>query len=149
MTVREQITSDYTTAVKARDRKTKEVLSLLRADIKTADIDARQELDDVAVLSMVQKQIKKAREARVLFAKGGRNDLVTKTDGELEILSRYVPAQLSESEIEKVVMRVIAETGAATPQDMGRVMGGVMKEVSGKADGAVVQRVVYRILSRS
>ena len=107
----------------------------------------QSELQDQEVLGVVASEAKKYKESIEAFTKGGRKDLVEKEQKELEILQRYLPEQLSEEELRKLVQEAIASTGAAGAQDTGKVMAAVMPKVKGKADGSVVSRIVKEFLS--
>ena len=103
-------------------------------------------LDDAAVQDVLQKQAKMRRDSIEAFRKGGRNELVAKEEKELEIISGYLPTQMGESEIRAIVTRVVAETGATGPRDMGKVMPKVLAETKDKADGKQVAAIVQSVL---
>ncbi len=104
------------------------------------------ELDDAAVADVIQKQAKMRRDSIDAFRKGGREELVAKEEGELAILTAYLPKQLSESEIRAIVARVVAETGASGPRDMGKVMPKVLAQTKDRADGKQVAAIVQAAL---
>jgi uncharacterized protein YqeY len=146
MSLKDRLLSDMRTAMKQRDSERKSVLSMARAAVLQIEKDKKIELDDQGVIEVIAKEIKSRREAIELFKQGGRQDLVDKNEREIEILSEYLPPQLSEAEIRKLIQEIIAKTGAAGMKDMGKVMGAVMPQVKGKADGGTVNRLVKEML---
>jgi uncharacterized protein YqeY len=146
MSLKDRLLSDMRTAMKQRDSERKSVLSMARAAVLQIEKDKKIELDDQGVIEVIAKEIKSRREAIELFKQGGRQDLVDKNEREIEILSEYLPPQLSEAEIRKLIQEIIAKTGAAGMKDMGKVMGAVMPQVKGKADGGTVNRLVNEML---
>jgi uncharacterized protein YqeY len=120
---------------------------MLQAAIKQREVDERITLDDAQVLSVIEKMIKQRKEAIAQFEAGGRADLAEKEATEAKQLSAYLPAQLSQSEIEALVAAAIAETGAATVKDMGKVMGLVKTRAAGQADMGVVSALIKAKLS--
>lgn len=120
-------------------------LRLLRAALINAEIELRpqkQEMTEEKVIEVIQREIKKRKDSIEVFSQGGRQDLVEKEKGELEVLSSYLPEQFSDDKIREVVRAKITEINAVGPQDFGRVMGLVMKEVKGRAEGSRIQEVV-------
>lgn len=109
---------------------------------------AGYEASEEDVLSVLQKEIKQRRDSIEQFKAGGRQDLVDKETKELEILQKYLPAQMSEEEIRKLVVDAVKQTGASSPQDMGKVMGALMPKVKGKADGGIVSKIVREELGK-
>jgi len=146
MSLKDRLLSDMRTAMKERDSERKSVLSMARAAVLQIEKDKRTELDDQGVIEVIAKEIKSRKEAIELFKQGGRQDLVDKNEREIEILSEYLPPQLSEAEIRNIIQEIIAKTGAAGMKDMGKVMGAVMPQVKGKADGGTVNRLVKEML---
>ena len=104
------------------------------------------ELSDEDVIAVMSKEIKMRKDSIEEFKKGGREDLIAKTQAEIDVLMPYMPAQLSEDEVRELVKAVVAETGAATPKDMGKVMGALMPKVKGRADGKLVNTLVRSML---
>lgn len=147
MTLREHIAEDYIAAVKRKDTSSKESLSVLRSEIKNAEIAKQTELDDAAVVSLVQKQVKKLREANELFTQGKREDLVQKNNAEIALLEKYLPAAMAVDELKALVAKAVADAGATSPKDMGKVMGMVMAQVAGRADGSQVGALVREHLA--
>jgi uncharacterized protein YqeY len=133
--------------MRAKDAARLSTLRLLTAAIKQREVDERIELDDAAVVSVVEKMIKQRRESIAQFEKGGRADLAQAENAEVQILSGYLPAQMSDAEVEKAVAAVIAETGAAGPKDMGKVMAALKSRLAGKADMGKISGLVKAKLS--
>jgi uncharacterized protein YqeY len=118
----------------------------LQAAIKQREVDERITLDDAQVTSVLEKMIKQRRESVLAFEKGGRADLVAKENGEIAVLQPYLPAQLSDAELDALIAEAIASTGAASIKDMGKVMGVVKAKAAGKADmGAVGARIKAKL----
>jgi uncharacterized protein YqeY len=114
------------------------VIRLLQAGIKQREVDERITLDDAQVTSVLEKMIKQRKESVVAFEKGARADLVAKENAEIVVLQAYLPAQLSEAELDALITEAISSTGAASIKDMGKVMGVVKSRAAGKADMAAV-----------
>jgi uncharacterized protein len=144
--LKERIQSDLNDAVRARDDLRKGALRMLTAAIRNAEIEARGELEDDAVLSVIQKQAKQRRESIVEFRKGDREDLAEKEENELGVLEAYLPRQAERSEIEAEARKVIAESGASGPRDIGKVMPPLVQKFAGRADGRQINEVVRELL---
>jgi hypothetical protein len=144
--LRERIQSELHDAMRAHDETRKSTLRMLTAAVRNADIEARAQLDDRAILTVIQKQAKQRRESMVEFQKGGRDDLVQKEAAELAILDEYLPRQMSREDIEAAARAVIAETGASGPRDIGKVMPVLTKQLAGLADGRAINEVVRGLL---
>jgi uncharacterized protein len=129
-------------AMRARDAARLSTIRLLLAAIKQREVDERIELDDAAVLAVIEKMIKQRRESIVQFEKAARTDLVDVEKAEVQVLSAYLPAQMSDSELEKEVEAVIGATGASGAKDMGKVMGALKGKLAGKADMSKVSALV-------
>jgi uncharacterized protein len=144
-----RIQSDLTTAMKAREQETVTTLRSVVAAIKNLRVAEGHtgEVTDDETLDLITREAKKRSEAAEAYSSAGRADLAEKEQRELEILRRYLPAQLTGEELETIVADAIAETGAAGPGDLGRVMSAVMPKVKGRADGKQVNAVVRRRLS--
>ena len=134
-------------AMRAKDSARLSAVRLLLAAMKQKEVDERVELDDAAVLGIVDKMIKQRRESIAQFEKANRNDLADKEKFELGVLSGYLPQQLSEAEVEKEVAAAIAQSGAAGVKDMGKVMGVLKPRLAGKADMGKVSAAVKAKLS--
>ena len=146
MSLKDQLTADMKTAMKGGDKERLNVIRLILADIKRAEVDGRKELDDAALLGVLEKAVKQRRDSVEQFSRGGRQDLATKEQSEIDILEKYLPAQLTESELDALIDEVIAATGAESIRDMGKVMAAIKSQAAGKADmGAVSGRVKARL----
>lgn len=146
MTLKERITEDMKGAMRAGEKERLGTIRLVLAAIKQREVDERITLDDGQVLAVLEKMIKQRREAITQFESGGRADLVAKEQAELTLLQTYLPAQLSETEIDALIAEAIASTGAASIKDMGKVMGLVKAKAQGKADmGAVSARIKQKL----
>jgi uncharacterized protein len=142
-TVREQMTA----AMKAGDKVRLGALRMLTAAITNREKEERHELSDEEVREVAGREVKRRIESIEAFEAAGRAELAEKERVERDVLQAFAPEQLSEAEIDALIDRAIAETGAASPKEMGKVMGAVMAEAKGKVDGAVVQRKVAERLS--
>lgn len=145
-TLQEQIQADLADAMRSKQEVRKSALRMLIAAVKNAQIEARKELDDAAVLAVVQKQVKQRRESVVEFKKGNRDDLVKQEEAEIEVLSVYLPQQVSRDEIVAAAKEAIAATGAASAKDMGKVMPVLTKRFGASADGRTISEVVRELL---
>ncbi len=141
-----RISDDLKQAMRQRDATTRDALRLLVAAIKNARIEAGADLDDDAVLSIVQKQVKQRRESIAEYEKAGRADLAEKERVEAEVFERYLPQQASREEIEAAARKAIVEMGASGPRDIGKVMPVLMKQFSGRADGREINEVVRGLI---
>ncbi|HSY45109.1 MAG TPA: GatB/YqeY domain-containing protein [Steroidobacteraceae bacterium] len=146
MALKERITEDMKTAMRAGEKERLATIRMALAAIKQREVDERISLDDTQVLSVLEKMIKQRRESVVQFASGGRADLVAKENAEIALLQGYLPAQLSEADIDALIAAAIAATGAASVKDMGKVMAVVKPQAQGRADmGAVSARVKQKL----
>ena len=148
MSLKEQITDDMKTAMRARETDRLGTIRLLLAAIKQREVDERITLDDAAVTAVIDKMIKQRKDSISQFEAAGRDDLVAKENAELVVLSAYMPAQLSADEVAAEVQAAIAQTGAAGPQDMGKVMGVLKPKLAGRADMTAVSAQVKAALSK-
>ena len=151
MSVKEQIFSDLKEAMKAKDQDKLRVLRSLKAKLMEAEIAERKggegSLSDEATIQVITKATKQRKESIDQFTKGGRTDLVANEEVELAIIEAYLPEMMSEEELRKIVINKINVVGASGPQDMGKVMGLLMGELRGKADGALVSKIVKESLA--
>jgi len=146
MTLKERITEDMKTAMRSGEKDRLGVIRLLQAAIKQREVDERITLDDAQVTSVLEKMIKQRKESVVAFEKGARADLVAKENAEIAVLQPYLPAQLSDAELDAIISDAISSTGAASIKDMGKVMGVVKSKAAGKADmGAVGARIKAKL----
>jgi uncharacterized protein YqeY len=135
------------TAMRAKDAARLSTIRLLLAAIKQREVDERIELDDAAVVGVIEKMIKQRRESIAQFEKGARKDLADAEKAEVQVLSAYLPAQMSDAEVERLVDSVISETGASGVKDMGKVMAALKSRLAGKADMGKVSGLVKAKLS--
>lgn len=143
MPLRNEIEKQFTTAMKARDAASLSALRMLRAALKNAEIEKRvPALSDEDVLDVVGREVKKLKDALTDFDKAGRSDLADQTKKEIELLSGFLPAQLSEEEVRSAVRTKAEALGLSGEAAFGRLMGEAMKELKGKADGALVGKIV-------
>jgi uncharacterized protein YqeY len=146
MALKERITEDMKTAMRAAEKERLATVRLLLAAIKQREVDERITLDDGQVLAVIEKMIKQRREAISQFESGGRSDLVAKETTEIGVLQGYLPAQLTPAEIDALIAEAIAATGAASVKDMGKVMGFVKPKAQGRADmGALSARIKQKL----
>lgn len=142
MSLKARIQEDIKTAMKARDAAHLSTLRMLSAAMKQREVDERIDLDDAAVLAIVEKLIKQRKDSISQFAKAGRQDLVDAETAELSVLTAYLPAQLTEADVLAAIDEAIAATGAAGPKDMGKLMGKLKPQLAGKADMAKVSALI-------
>ena len=141
-----RISEDMKAALKAGDKNRLRVVRLLLADIKRAEIDGRRELDDAGALSVLEKAVKQRRDSIEQFTSGGRQDLADAERAELTVIESYLPEPLSDAELDTLISKIIADTGATGIRDMGRVMAAIKSAAAGRADlSAVGARVKSRL----
>jgi hypothetical protein len=146
MSLKDRITEDMKTAMRAGEKERLATIRLILSAVKQREVDERITLDDSQVLAAIEKMIKQRKEAITQFEAGGRADLVAKETAEIAILQAYLPAQMSDAEIDALIAEVIASTGAASIKDMGKVMGAVKAKAQGRADmGAVSARIKQKL----
>ena len=147
MSLSETVNTDITAAMKARDASRLSALRMLKAAVMNKGVEKGRDLDDAEVLQVIASLVKQRRDSIEQFSKAGRTDLVEKETAELNILQAYLPAGATPEEINAAVAEAIAETGASSPKDMGKVMKAVMPKLAGKnADGKAVNEAVRRTL---
>ncbi len=147
MALKEQLMADFKEAMKAHDDVAKNTISFARAAIKQYEVDNREELDDDGIAAILAKQVKMRKDALADFESAGRTDLVDSYKAEIAILEKYLPKQLSEEEIAKLVKETAAELGIeGGRENMGKLMGALMPKVKGKADGGLVSKQVQSFL---
>ncbi|MGY2486934.1 GatB/YqeY domain-containing protein [Cupriavidus sp. CP313] len=147
MSLKARISEDMKAAMRARESERLGTIRLLLAAIKQREVDERVELDDTAVLAVVEKLIKQRKDSISQFQQAGRNDLADKELAEVEVLKAYMPAALSDEEVAAEVQQAVAATGAAGPQDMGKVMGVLKGKLAGRADMTAVSALVKAALA--
>ncbi|SFU71915.1 hypothetical protein SAMN04489707_101653 [Paenacidovorax caeni] len=147
MSLKDQITEDMKSAMRAKDSERLGTIRLLQAAMKQKEVDERITLDDAAIVAIVDKLIKQRKDSITAFEGAGRQDLADKEKAELSVLQAYLPARMSEAEILDAVKAIVAEVGAAGPGDMGKVMGVVKTRLAGKADMGQVSAAVKAALA--
>ncbi len=151
MNLIDQLPEDLKQAMKAKDRVRLRTIRSLRAALQEKEIKERQggeaHLSEEQVLAVVQKQAKQRREAIIQYEQAGRDDLVAKEREELEIIEAYLPKQLGDDEIRRVVQEIVTTTGASSLRDMGKVMGAAMEQLKGRADGRRISEIAKALLS--
>jgi hypothetical protein len=147
MTLRDRLTDEMKTAMKSKNELKLSVVRMVRSAVKNKEIDAKHELDDQGITEIISTLVKQRRESIRLFGEAGRDDLVQKENTELQILLAFLPQQLSREEVVGLVSRVVAESGAQGPKDMGKVMKAIQPQVAGRADGKMVSDVVREALA--
>ena len=146
MTLKERITDDMKTAMRAGEKDRLATIRLVLAAVKQIEVDERIVLDEARMLAVLEKMVKQRKESIAQFESGGRADLVAKENAELAVIQTYLPAQLSEPELDALIAEAIASTGATTIKDMGKVMGVVKSKAAGRADmGAVGARIKQKL----
>ncbi|EFD04386.1 GatB/YqeY domain-containing protein [Peptostreptococcus anaerobius] len=146
MSLKEKLQEDLKSSMKNKDTIRKSVITLVRAAIKQIEVDQRVELDDVAVMDIISKQLKQRNDSLAEFEKAGREDLIEETKSEIQVLKEYLPQQLSEEELEKIVIETIAEVGATSMKDMGKIMATIKPKTAGRADGRKINELVKKNL---
>ena len=148
MTLNEQIAADITAAMKAKDPARLSALRMLKAAVMNKGVEKNRDLDDAEVLQVVSSLVKQRRDSIEQFRTAGRTDLVDKESGEIKVLEHYLPPAASAEEIDAAVDAAIAESGAASPKDMGKVMKAAMARLAGQTvDGKAVNEAVRKTLS--
>ncbi|GAC42967.1 GatB/YqeY domain-containing protein [Paenibacillus popilliae] len=146
MDLSQRLNEDMKQAMKSQDKFKLSTIRMVRSAIKNVEIDAKRTLNDDEVLEILDREIKQRKDALQQFESAGRDDLAGSVRDEIEILTQYLPAQLSEEEIKEIVQQAIQETGASSKADMGKLMGALMPKVKGRADGKLVNTIVQQYL---
>lgn len=146
MDTKTQLNDAMKDALRARDKVAKRTLTMVRAAIQLAEKDRREELDEAAVLAILQKELKSRQESIAEAKKAGRDDLIADTEDEIVILKKYLPEAMSAEDLQGLAAEVIAEVGASVQADMGRVMKVIIPRVAGRASGGDISRVVRELL---
>jgi uncharacterized protein YqeY len=147
MSLKDQITEDMKTAMRAKDSERLGTIRLLQAAMKQKEVDERITLDDAAVVAIVDKLIKQRKDSISAFEGAGRQDLADKEKAEMAVLAAYLPERMSEAEVAEAVKAIVVEVGAKGPGDMGKVMGVVKTRLAGKADMGQVSAAVKAALA--
>jgi uncharacterized protein YqeY len=146
MNLSERLNEDMKQAMKSKDKFKLSTIRMVRSTIKNLEIELKRDLDDNELLDILSREIKQRKDALQEFEKAGRDELAESNRAEIEILSQYLPAQLTEEEIKVIVQQTIQETGASSKADMGKVMAALMPKVKGRADGKLVNQTVQQFL---
>lgn len=146
MNINERLMADLKVAMKEKQKVRKSVITMLRAAIKQIEVDQRVELGDGEIIDVIASQVKQKKSVIEEFLKGGREDLADEAREEISILEAYLPEQLTEEEVKAIVSEAIAETGAESMKDMGKVMGICTAKTKGRADGKLVSQIVKSFL---
>jgi hypothetical protein len=146
MTIKTQLNDSMKDAMKSGDEVRKRTVRMVLAAVKQAEVDKRTDLDDMAVMNLIQKEVKNRREALEEAKKANRADLVEANEAEIKVLEAFLPKAMPAEELRALVQAAIAETGAASPADMGKVMKSVMSKVAGRAPNDMVSAAVKELL---
>lgn len=150
MTFLEQLTEDIKSAMKARDSKSLDALRGIKKELIEAQTKgAQHDLDDAEIMKILQKMVKQRQDSAQLYSEQNRPDLAEEETAQAEVISRYLPKALSKEEVEEALRKIIAEVGASSPKDMGKVMGVASKQFAGRADGKMVSELVKSLLAQA
>lgn len=147
MSLYDDIDRGFKKALKSGDKSTLSAMRMTRSAIKLREVELRRKLDDAEILRVLASQVKQRKESVEQFRQGGREDLACQEEAELAALEKLMPQQLSREEVQQEVAAVVAETGAAGPKDMGRVMKAAIAKLAGRADGKLISELVKEQLS--
>ena len=148
MSLKQRLTEDMKTAMKAGEKERLGTIRLINAAIKQKEVDERVEMDDTLVLAILEKMMKQRKDSVGQYEGAGREDLAAIERAEMAIIEQYLPAKLGEAEVLAVIDAVIADTGASGPADMGKVMGAVKSKLAGQADMGEVSKLIKQRLTR-
>ena len=148
MDIQAKLNEDMVTAAKAKDKIRLSALRMLKTALHNREIDLMRPLNETETMQVLSGLVKQRKDSIEQFAKGGRQDLVEKEEAELKILQDFMPAQMSDEEVETLIQKAIADVGAASVKDMGKVMKVLMPQITGKADGKAAGEKVKALLSR-
>ena len=147
MTLKERLMEDMKVSMRNKETLKKSVITMIRASVKQKEVDERVDVTDDEVIELISKQMKQRKDALVEFEKAEREDLITQTKEEIEILASYLPQQLTDEELEAVVRDAVTELNAQSMKDMGKIMGKVTSVAKGKVDGKRINEMAKKILS--
>jgi len=148
MSLKEKLSEDMKAAMRAKESEKLATIRLINAAIKQREVDERIELGDDQVLSVIEKMIKQRKDSITQFEAGGRQDLADKEKSEITVLAAYMPAQMSEAEVQAEVSAAVVQSGASGPQDMGKVMAVLKPKLAGRADMTAVSGLVKAALAK-
>ena len=147
MSLKERLTEDMKTAMRAKDQVSLGTIRLINAAVKQFEVDERTEADDAKITAILTKMVKQRKDSAKIYTEAGRQDLADKENAEMEILYRYLPQMMSAEEIQAAVAATVAQTGASGMADMGKVMGVLKTSLAGKADMGEVNKILKAVLS--
>ena len=147
MSLKQQLTDDMKAAMKSGDKHTLGVVRLIKAAVQQKEVDERIELDDTAVVAVLDKMVKQRKDSVTQFEAANREDLAVIERDEIVVIDQYLPAKLGEAEIVAAIQAAIAETGATTPADIGKLMGALKPRLAGQADMGLVSKLVKQQLA--
>ena len=147
MTLLEQLKDEMKNAMRAKDKIRLTAIRMALSAIKQAEIDNKTETTDESIIAVLTKMVKQRKESIAMFKDGGRDDMAEKEAEEVKALEAFLPQQLNAEEIQQLIEQAIADTGAASMADMGKVMGIAMKEAAGRADGKAISAIAAQLLS--
>lgn len=147
MSLNEQLTADLKAAMKAKNKTQLNVIRMIKSALMNAKIQKGSDLSNEDELQVITTEMKQRKDSLSEFEKAGREDLVAEIKAEIEVVEKYLPAQLSDDELSEVIQATITEVGATSMKDMGKVMSTLMPKVKGRADGGKVNQVVKQLLS--
>jgi Uncharacterized conserved protein len=146
MNLSDRLNDDMKQAMRNQDKFKLTTIRMIRAAVKNLEIDLKRPLEDAEVVDILSREIKQRKDSLQEFSKAGRDDLVTDLSAEIEIISQYLPVQLTEEEIKAIVTQTIQELGASSKAEMGKVMGALLPKTKGRADGKLVNQYVQQFL---
>ncbi len=146
ISLNEQLDQAFKKAIKGQQQTVLSTLRMLKTAVRHKEVEVKHPLNEAELLAVINSQAKQRRDSIAEFTKAGRPDLANKEEEELKVLLSFLPAQLNSEEVEAAVVRIIAQVGASSPKDLGKVMKTAMAELAGKTDGKVVQEIVRRRL---
>ncbi|MGF7185488.1 hypothetical protein GGQ84_001577 [Desulfitispora alkaliphila] len=149
MSLKDRLMNDMKASMKLKQEGKEKlaVIRMVRAAVKNKEIDLKRDLNEDEVTQVISKEVKQRKDAIDEYEKAGREDIVAKLRVEIDILNEYLPQQLTAEEVEAIAQGAIAETGATSAKDMGKVMKAIMPKVSGRADGKIVNKIVQQLLN--
>lgn len=147
MNLSQQLSDDMKQAMRAKDKFKLSVIRMILSSVKNEEINKGSKLEDSEVLEIVSRELKQRKDSLQEFKQAGRDDLADKLQLEIEVISNYLPEQLTEEELKSIVTQTIQEVGASSKADMGKVMGALMPKVKGRADGKAVNQMVQGLLN--